>query len=184
MICARELFCLSSSFLFFAYPSSRSFMAAAGALLSAAGFLKPNTKLLKKSTATERATSSMDDGVWWCSRCFLAPPVPPVGAIASSEAHHVDNVDVDDTIEFTTRCNWCYAGDAQYMCITCGEPMCFEHARLLRPGVWRCMRCILQPPPQPHNALPMVAGKSRDISGTATEHQRNCYRPDCLQPSF
>ena len=33
-------------------------MAAAKALLSAAGLLKPNTKLLKKSTATERATSS------------------------------------------------------------------------------------------------------------------------------
>ena len=33
-------------------------MAAAKALLSAAGLLKPSTKLLKKSTATERATSS------------------------------------------------------------------------------------------------------------------------------
>jgi len=56
MICARELFCLSTSFLFFAYPSSRSFMAAADALISAAGLVKSNTKLLKKSTATERAT--------------------------------------------------------------------------------------------------------------------------------
>ena len=33
-------------------------MAAVQALLSAAGVLKPNTKLLKKSTATEHATSS------------------------------------------------------------------------------------------------------------------------------
>ena len=33
-------------------------MAAAKALLNAAGLLKPNTKLLKKSTATEHATSS------------------------------------------------------------------------------------------------------------------------------
>ena len=33
-------------------------MAAAQALLSAAGLVKPNTKLLKKSTATERATST------------------------------------------------------------------------------------------------------------------------------